>query len=158
MSKVSHLNFSLNTHFFVKTVSTANPNSLCIIFIVVSPAILFGTSNYPMCHIFLILSKVNIFLFEPYLSIIPLSSCISSFTVALAMPSTTSYTSSQTPSVNDCHPNNTIKQHLPWSGNISTLLPRCCQPLPQLAAHCSPLAAQHWCWPLPLDAWSVIRL
>ncbi len=38
------------------------PTSLCIIFIVVSPAMLFGTSNNLMCHIFLILSYVYIFL------------------------------------------------------------------------------------------------
>jgi hypothetical protein len=39
------------------------------------------------------------------------------------MPSTTSNTSSQTPSVNSRQPNNPTKQHLPWSGNVSTLLP-----------------------------------
>ncbi len=38
------------------------------------------------------------------------------------------------------------------------LLPPCCQPLPSLATHCSPLPAQCWCWPLPPDTWSVIRL
>ncbi len=61
---------------------------------------LFGTSNNPMCHIFLILSYVYIFLSESYHSHILFSSCISSITVSLAMPSTTSNTSSQTPSVN----------------------------------------------------------
>jgi hypothetical protein len=121
---------------------------------------LFSTSNNPMCHMFLILSYVCIFLSEPYLSLIPFSSCISSITVLPAMPSTTSNTSSQMPPVNGRTPNNPTKQHLPWSGYISTLLPSpCCQqPLPPLAACCSPLAVQCWCWPLPLDAWSVIRL
>ncbi len=38
------------------------------------------------------------------------------------------------------------------------LLPPCCQPLPSLAAHCLPFAAQCWYWPLLLDTWSVIRL
>ncbi len=36
------------------------PSSLCVTFIVVSPAMLFGTSNNPMCHIFLILSYIYI--------------------------------------------------------------------------------------------------
>ncbi len=38
------------------------------------------------------------------------------------------------------------------------LLPPCCQPLPSLAAHCSKLATQCWCWPSPLNTWSDIRL
>ncbi len=38
------------------------------------------------------------------------------------------------------------------------LLPPYCQPLPSLAAHCLPLAAQCWCWPSPPDTWSVIQL
>ncbi len=75
--KCQFLNFSLNTHFFVKYISAAIPTSLCIIFIVVSPAKLFGTSNYPMCNMFLILSLVYIFLSELYLFIIPFSSCVS---------------------------------------------------------------------------------
>jgi hypothetical protein len=159
MSKASHLNFSLNTHFFVTNISSANPyTSSCIIFIVVSLTMLFGTSNNPMCHIFLILSYIYIFFSESYISLILFSSHVSSFTVSPAMPSTTSNTSSQMPSVNSSYPNNTTKQHLPWSVNVSTLLPPCCRPLPPLAARCSPLAAQRWCWPLPLDTWSVIRL
>ncbi len=120
MSKVSHLNFSLNTHFFVTNISSANPYFL--------PAMLFGTSNNPMCHIFLILSYVYIFLSESHLSLILFSSCVSSITVSLAMPSTTSNTSSQTPSDHGCHPNNQTKQHLPWSVNVSSLLPPCCPP------------------------------
>ncbi len=71
MSKVSHLNFSLNTHFSVTNISSANPTSLCIIFIIVTPAMLFGTSNNRMCHMFLIISYIYIFLSEPYLSIVP---------------------------------------------------------------------------------------
>ncbi len=97
-------------------------------FIVVSPAMLFGTSNNPMCHIFLILSYVYIFLSVSYLSLILFSSCVSSITVSPAMPSTTSNTSSQTPSVNGWYSNNQTKQHLPWSVNVSTLLPPCCPP------------------------------
>jgi hypothetical protein len=93
---------------------------------------LFGTFNNPMCHIFLIISYVYIFLFESYLSLIIFSSCISSITVSPAMPSTTSNTSSQTPSVNGCYPNNQTKQHLPWSVNVSTLLPPC---FPPAASH-----------------------
>ncbi len=123
------------------------PTSSCVIFIVVTPAMLFGTSNYLMCHIFLILSYVYIFLSEPYLSIIPFSSCVSSITVSPAMSSTTSNTSSQTPSVNGRQPNNPTEQHLPWSGNVSTLLPPCCLPLPPLKACCLLIAAQRWCWP-----------
>jgi hypothetical protein len=46
---------------------------------------LFGTSNNPMCHIFLILSYVYIFLSESYLSLILFSSCVSSITVSPAM-------------------------------------------------------------------------
>jgi hypothetical protein len=42
---------------------------------------LFGTSNNPMCHIFLIISYVYIFLSESYISLIPFSSCVSSITV-----------------------------------------------------------------------------
>ena len=128
MSNASHLNFFLNTYFFVINISFAIPTSSCIILIVVSLAMLFGTSNNPMCHIFLILSYVYIFLPESYLSLILFSSCISSITVSLAMPSTTSNTSSQTPSVNSRQPNNRTKQHLPWSVNVSTLLPPCCPP------------------------------
>ncbi len=61
MSKASHLNVSLNTNFFVTNISSANPyTSSCVIFIVVSSAMLFSTSNSPMCHIFLILSYVYI--------------------------------------------------------------------------------------------------
>ncbi len=89
---------------------------------------LFGTSNNPMCHIFLILSYVYIFLSESYISLIPFSSHVSLITVSLAMPSTISNTSSQMPSVNGWYPNNTTKQHLPWLVNVSTLLPPCCPP------------------------------
>ncbi len=129
MSKASHLNFSLNTHFFVTNIYLLQiPTSSCVIFIVVSPAMLFGTSNNPMYHIFLVLSYVCIFLSESYLPLILFSSCISSITVSPAMPSTTSNTSSQMPSVNGWYPNNQTKQHLPWSVNVSTLLPLCCPP------------------------------
>ncbi len=104
------------------------PTSLCVIFIVVSPAMLFSTSNNPMCHIFLILSYVYIFLSESCISLILFSSCISSITVSLAMPSITSNTSSQMPSVNGWYSNNRTIQHLPWSVNVSALLPPCCPP------------------------------
>ncbi len=128
VSKASHLNFSLNTHFLWQTYLLWNPTSLCVIFNVVSPAMLFGTSYNPMCHIFLILSYVYIFLSKSYMSIIPFSSRISLVIVPPTMPSTISNTSSQMPSVNGWYPNNTTKQHLPWSVNVSTLLPLCCPP------------------------------
>jgi hypothetical protein len=89
---------------------------------------LFSPSNSPMCHIFLILSYVYIFLSESHISLIPFSSCVSSITVSPAMPSTMFNTSSQMPSVNGWYPNNTTKQHLPLSVNVSTLLPPCCPP------------------------------
>jgi hypothetical protein len=103
------------------------------------------------------------FLSKPYLSLIPFSSCISLITVSLAMPSTTSDISSQTPSVNDWQPINTTKQHLPWPIDRQAMSPPCCPPatshLPPLAAHCLllaacrlPLAAQCWCWPAPIAA------
>ncbi len=60
MSKESHLNFYLNTHVFLTNISLWISTSLCVIFIVVLPAMLFGTSNNPMCHIFLILSYIYI--------------------------------------------------------------------------------------------------
>ncbi len=149
MSKVSHLSFSLNAHFLWRTNLLQIPISLCVIFIIVTPAMLFGTSNYPICHIFLILFTYTFSC---------LNHIFSSITISPAMPSTTSNSSSQTPSVNGRQPKNPTKQHLPWSGNVSTLLPPCCQPLPLLAACCLPLAAQCWCWPLPLYAWPVIQL
>ncbi len=62
------------------------------------------------------------------------------------------------PSINGWQSNNKTNQHLPWSGNVSTLLPPCCQPLSPLAACCLLLSAQRWHWPLPLNAWSVIWL
>ncbi len=125
-----HILISLYIHISLwQTYLLWIPTSSCAIFIVVSPAMLFGTSNNPMCHIFLILSYVYIFLSESYLSLILFSSCISSITVSLAMPSTTSNTSSQMPSVKGWYPNNQTKQHLPcWSVNVSTLLPSCCPP------------------------------
>ncbi len=110
-------------------ISSANPNFLVRHF----HCCLTGNAfwhNIPMCHIFLILSYVYTFLSESYLSLIPFSSRVSSITVSPAMPSSTSNTSSQTPSVNGCHPNNPTKHHLQWSVNVSTLLPPCCPLLP----------------------------
>ncbi len=128
MSKASHLNFSLIHISLWQTYLLQIPTSLCIIFIVVSPAMLFGTSNNPMCHIFLILSDLYIIFSESYISWIPFSSRVSSITVSPAMRSTTSNTSTQMPSVNGWYPNNTTKQHLQWSVNVSTQLPLCCPP------------------------------
>jgi hypothetical protein len=144
-------------HFFVTNILQI-PTSSCVIFIIVTPAMLFGTSNNPMCLIFLILSYMYNFLSEPYLSISPFSFCVSLITVSLAVPSTISNTSSQMPSVNGRQSNNPTKQHLPFTGNASTLLPPCCQPLPSLAACCLLLAVQRQCWPSPHDTWSVIWL
>ncbi len=124
-----HIKISLYIHISLwQTYLLRIPTSSCVIFIVVSPAMLFGTSNNPMCHIFLILSYLYIFLSESYLSLILFSSCVSSITVSQAMPSTTSNTSSQMPSVNGWYPNNWTKQHLPLSVNVSSLLPPCCPP------------------------------
>ncbi len=69
MSKVSHLNFFLISLW--RTYLLQIPTSVCVIFIVVSPAMPFSTSNFPMCHNFLIPSQVYIFLSEPYLSFNP---------------------------------------------------------------------------------------
>ncbi len=132
------------------------PTSSCVIFIVVSSAILFGTSNNPMCHIFLILSYVYIFFSKSCISLNPCSSCISSITVSPAMPSTTSNTSSQT--IPQQHNKTTPPKVSQRLYPAAPLLPPCCQPLPSLALHCFPLAAQCWCWPLLLNTWSVIRL
>jgi hypothetical protein len=74
-----------------------------------------------MCHIFLILSYLYIFLSESYLS----HKC------HLSMADTPTTKQNNTPPmVSQClHPS-------------APLLPPCCQPLPSLAAHCLPLAAQ----------------
>ncbi len=124
-----HILISLQIHISLwQTYLLWIPTSSCIIFIVVSLAMLFGTSNNLMCHIFLILSYVYIFLSKSYPPLILFSSCVSSITFSLAMPSITSSTSSQMPSVNGWYPNNQTKQHLPRSVNVSTLLPPCCPP------------------------------
>ncbi len=124
-----HISISLLIHISLwQTYLLWIPTSSCVIFIVVSLAMLFSTSNNLMCHIFLILSYVYIFLSESYLSLILFPSCVSSITVSPAMPSTTSKTSSQMPSINGWYSNNQTKQHLPWSVNVSSLLPLCRPP------------------------------
>ncbi len=158
MSKVSHLNFSLNTHFFLTNISSANPYFLLCHFSLLSHRQCFLAHLITRCVTSFWFFLMYTFFSESYISLIPFSSHVSSITVSPAMPSTTSNTSLQTPSVNGWYPNNTTKQHLPWSVNVSSLLPPCCRPLPPLAACCLPLANQCWCWPLPLDTWSVIRL
>jgi hypothetical protein len=109
-----------------------------------------------MCLIFLILTYVYIFLPEPYLSIIPFSSCISSITVSQAMPSTTSNTSSQMPSVNGRKPYNPNKTTppinrqclhpaaplLPATSPISCLLLTSCHPMLVLAIAARRLVSQ----------------
>jgi hypothetical protein len=132
------------------------PISSCVIFIIATPAMLFSTSNNPMCHIFLILSYIYIFLSEPYLSIIPFSFCVSSITVSPAMPSTTSNTSSQMPSVNGRQPNNPAKTTPPMvrqrlhpaapllpeaTSPISHLLLAACRPTLVLAIAAQPLVS-----------------
>jgi hypothetical protein len=124
MSKVSHLNFSLNTHFFVKKYLLQIPTSSCVIFIIVTPKMLFGTSNNPMCHMILILSYVYIFLSEPYLSIIPFF---------LASVQSLSHRQCLLP-----HPTHHHKRHLSLAGNPTTqqnntshgqaMSPPCCPP------------------------------
>jgi hypothetical protein len=55
----------------------------------------FGTSNFLMCHIFLIPFKCTFSCLNHIFPLIRFSSCVSFITVSLAMPSTTSNTSSQ---------------------------------------------------------------
>ncbi len=123
---------------------------------------LFGTSNNPMCHIFLILSYVYIFLSKSYLSLILFSSCVSLITVSPAMPS---YHIQHIITNAICQWLILQQPHKTTPPMVSQrlhppapLLPPCCQPLPSLSAQYLPLAAQCWCWPSPLDTWSVIRL
>jgi hypothetical protein len=130
------------------------PTSLCVIFIVVSPATLFGTSNNPMCHIFLILSYIYIFLSESYLCLIPFSSPISSSTVyrLYLLP----------------HPTHHHKRHLSTADTPTTqtnstshgqsMSPPCCPPAaPLLPAtsltSCSLLAACRPTLVLAIAAW-----
>ncbi len=44
----------------------------------------------------------------------------------------------------------------PWYPPAAPVLPA--TSLTSCLPWCLPLAAQRWCWPLPLDTWSVIRL
>ncbi len=90
MSKVSHLNFSLNTHFFVKTISSAKSLLPCASFSLLSHQQCFLAHLITQCVTSFWFFLKYIFLSEPYLSLTPFSSCISSITVSLAMPSTTS--------------------------------------------------------------------
>ncbi len=64
------------------------------------------------------------------------------------------------PSVNGWQLNNTTKHHLPWPIHRQAMSPPCCPPatshLPLLAAYCLPLAAQCWCWPVPIAAWLLV--
>jgi hypothetical protein len=122
---------------------------------------LFGTPNNPMCHIFLILSSVYIFLSESYISLIPF--LLRQFYLC--------FTGNAFYHIQHIITNAICQWLIPQQHNKTTppmvsqrlhpaapLLPLCCQPLPSLAAHCSLLAAQRWCWPLPPDTWSVILL
>ncbi len=134
---------------------------MCIIFIVVSLAMLFGTSNNPMCPIFLILSYAYIFLHESFLFLIDFFShqfnhCLTGnafypiqhiITNAICQRLIPQQPKKTTPPM--------VRQRL---HPAAPLLPPCSQPLPSLAAPCLPIAAQCWCWPSPLDTWSVIRL
>jgi hypothetical protein len=135
MSKASHLNFLLNTHFFVTNISSVNPYFLVCHFL--SPAMLFGTSNNPMCHIFLILSYVYIFLSESYLYLISFFSrqfnhCLTGnafyhiqhiITNAICQRLISQQHNKTTPSM--------VSQRL---HPAAPLLSPCCQPLPSLAA------------------------
>ncbi len=162
MSKVSHLNFSLNLHFFVKNLSSVNPYFLVRHFLYCClTGNAFQHINFSNLSSFWFNLKYTFFsCLNHFFPLIPFSSCVSLITVSLAMPSTTSNTSSQMPSVNGWHLNNTTKQHLPWLINRQTMSPPCCPPatshLPPLAACCLPLATQHWCWPGPIATWFLV--
>ncbi len=82
MCKVSHLNFSLNTHFVVKSYLLWIPTSSCVIFIVVSLATPFGTSNFPMCHNILIYLKCTFSCLNHIFPLVPFYSCVSLITVS----------------------------------------------------------------------------
>ncbi len=161
MSKVSHTNFSLITNFFVKIISSVNPYFLvchfhcCLTSNALSGYLILQCVTSLWFHLKFTFSCLN-----HNFPLIPFSSCVSLITVSPAMPSTTSNTSSQMPSVNSWHLNNTTKQHLPWPINRQAMFSCCCPPaashLPPLAAHCLPLAAQHWCWPAPIAAWLLV--
>jgi hypothetical protein len=154
MSKVSHLNFSLNTNFFAKNISSVNPYFLVRSFIVVSAAMPFGTYNFPMCHNFLIPSYVYIFLPElylpsnPYFFLHQFNHCLTGNAFYHIQDITTNaicqWLASQQQN----------KTTPPMAINRQAMSPPCCPPaashLPPLAAHCSPLAAQCWCWPAPI--------
>ncbi len=155
MSKATRLNFSLNTHFFV----TKNPYFLVRHFHCCLTGNAFGTSNNPMCHIFLILSYVYIFLSESYLSLILFCSCISSITVSPVMSSTTSNTSSQTLSVNGWYPTPTTEQNNTSHGQST--FPPCCPPAsPLLPATSltsrSLLVTRHPTLVLAIAAWHLV--
>ncbi len=123
---------------------------------------LFGTSNNPMCHIFLILSYVYIslvwiiYFFNPFFFSYQSNHCLTGnafyhiqhiITNAICQRLIPQQHNKTTPPM--------VSQCL---HRAAPLLPPCSQQLSSLAAHCLPLAAQCWCWPLPLDTWSVIRL
>ncbi len=112
------------------------PTSSCIIFIVVSPAILFGTSNNPMCHIFPILSYIYIFFwiiyfFNPLFFLRQFNHCLTGnafyhiqhiITNAICQWLIPQQHNKTTPPV--------VSQRL---HPAAPLLPPCCQPLPSLA-------------------------
>ena len=98
---------------------------------------LFGTSNNPMCHIFLILSYIYIFFSESYISLSPFFSrqfnhCLTGnafyhiqhiITNAICQRVIPQQHNKTTPPM--------VSQHL---HPAAPLLPPCCQPLPSLAA------------------------
>ncbi len=161
MSKASHLNFSLNTHFFVMNISYSNPYFL--------------VGHFHCSHRQCFLAHL-----KPDVSHLSDSFLWIHFLVWIISVSNPSFLLHQ---FNHCLTGNAFYhiQHIitnaicqrliPQQHNKTTppmvsqplhpaapLLSPCCQPLPSLAAHCSPLTAQRWCWPSPLDTLSVIWL
>ncbi len=156
MSKESHLNFSLNTHFFLTNISSANPYFLVCHFLLLSYRQCFSAHLITQCvtsswffltYTFLvwIISFLHIIFFLRQFNhcltgnaFYHIQHIITNAICQWLIPQ---------------QPNKTTP---PMSVNVSTLLtllPPSRQAIPSLATHCSPLAAQCWCWSSPLDTW-----
>ncbi len=162
VSKASHLNSSLNTHFFVMNISSANPYFLVRHFYCCLTGNVFWHIKWPdvwqlsdsfLCIHFLVWI---IYFFNPFFFLHQFNHCLTGnafyhiqhiITDAIYQWLIPQQHNKITPPM--------VSQRL---HPAAPLLPPCCQPRPSLAAHCLPLAAQSWCWPLPPDTWSVIWL
>ncbi len=158
MYKASHLNFLSNTHFYVTNISSANPYFLvhpvhcCLtgnaFWHIKWPNVLHLSDSFLHIHFLFWIKK----LFIPLIFLRQFNHCLTGNAFYHIQHIITNVICQR------LIPQQHNKQCFPWSVNISTLLPPYCKPLPPLAACCSPLADQHWCWPLPLDTWSNIQL